>query len=229
MPVEDESPGHVIRYNFISDTGNPASGITMGIYLDNWASQCLVQGHIVVNTSPTTRSYSILVKGRNNIIENNILVNTAYSHICMMAHCYYPEFATVVARNIMCNLSGEIQAFFDLADSAHLWRVVAESDYNLFFQAGTDSPVIVRSVPRSDEHGEMYGDDVEADGLRLADWRKVSRRGEDVYDIHSIVADPLFVDAENGDYRLKPDSPALKLGFQPIDVARIGIRRKAPR
>ena len=37
--------------------------------------------------------------------------------------------------------------------------------------------------------------------------------------------DPLFVDADNGDYRLKPDSPALKLGFQPIDISRIGVRR----
>jgi len=229
VPVEDQSPGHVIRCNFISDTGNPDSGITMGIYLDNWASQCLVQGNIVVNTSPTTRSYSILVKGRNNIIENNILVNAANSHVCVMAHCCYPQFATVVAGNIMCNLSGEMQAFFDLADSAHLWRVVAESDYNLFFQAGTDSPVIAKAVPRSDEHGEMYGDGAEVEWLRLADWRKAQGRGENVYDIHSIVADPLFVDAENGDYRLKPDSPALKLGFQPIDVARIGIRRKTPR
>ena len=29
------------------------------------------------------------------------------------------------------------------------------------------------------------------------------------------------------DYRLAPESPALKLGFQPIDVARIGIRTDA--
>ena len=54
----------------------------------------------------------------------------------------------------------------------------------------------------------------------------MSGRDEDVYDVNSIVADPLFVDAANGDYRLKPDSPAFKLGFQPIDVSRIGPREK---
>jgi hypothetical protein len=32
----------------------------------------------------------------------------------------------------------------------------------------------------------------------------------------------LFVDAAKDDYRLQPESPALKLGFEPIPVERIG-------
>ncbi|MBI3922301.1 MAG: right-handed parallel beta-helix repeat-containing protein, partial [Armatimonadetes bacterium] len=51
----------------------------------------------------------------------------------------------------------------------------------------------------------------------LEDWRK---RGVDE---HAVIADPLFVDPKNGDFRLKPDSPALKLGFQPIDVSQAGL------
>jgi hypothetical protein len=35
----------------------------------------------------------------------------------------------------------------------------------------------------------------------------------------------LFVDPENGDFTLKPDSPALKLGFEPIDVSKVGPRK----
>ena len=38
----------------------------------------------------------------------------------------------------------------------------------------------------------------------------------------SIIDDPLFMDLENGDYRLRPESPALKLGFQQIPVDEIG-------
>jgi len=225
VPVEDEPPGHVIRYNFIADTGNPDSAITMGIYLDNWTSQCLVQGNIVVNTQPGGRGYSILAKGMNNIIENNILVNAGMSHVCLMAHCCYPQFAAVVSRNIMCDLSGEMEAFFDLADAEHLWKVVTESDYNLFFKAGTDTPVIAKVVPRSDDHGAMYARGEGLEWLKLPQWRRAYGRDEDVYDIHSLAADPLFADAEKGDYSLKPDSPALKMGFQPIDISRIGIRK----
>ena len=39
-----------------------------------------------------------------------------------------------------------------------------------------------------------------------------------------VVADPLFVDAKNGDFRLKPDSPALKLGFCEWDHSLAGPR-----
>jgi hypothetical protein len=40
----------------------------------------------------------------------------------------------------------------------------------------------------------------------------------------SIVADPLFVNPDAGDFRLKPGSPAKKLGFEPIDQNQIGLQ-----
>ena len=42
-------------------------------------------------------------------------------------------------------------------------------------------------------------------------------------DANSIIADPMFVDAENYDFHLKADSPALKIGFKPFDFTKAGV------
>lgn len=48
-------------------------------------------------------------------------------------------------------------------------------------------------------------------------------------DAHSIFADPLFVDPEKNDFGLNKNSPALKIGFKPIDMNGVGIRKKFAR
>ncbi len=42
-------------------------------------------------------------------------------------------------------------------------------------------------------------------------------------DAHSIAADPLFVDAAEGDYRVRDGSPALELGFENFPMDRFGV------
>ena len=56
--------------------------------------------------------------------------------------------------------------------------------------------------------------------ITLADWQELG------YDADSVVADPLLVDPLREDFRLHPESPALKLGFVPIPVEKIGIRKE---
>lgn len=72
-------------------------------------------------------------------------------------------------------------------------------DFNLYYPAG--------------------GQPIQFDKESLAQWQK---RGQDV---HSLVADPLFVDPDHGDFSLKPGSPATKIGFQPIDMNQMGRTR----
>jgi hypothetical protein len=54
-------------------------------------------------------------------------------------------------------------------------------------------------------------------GMDLEKWQQ---QGKDTV---SIIADPLFVDPENYDFHLKPDSPVKKIGFQPFDYTRAGV------
>lgn len=66
-------------------------------------------------------------------------------------------------------------------------------------------------------------EDLRFAGATLAEWRA---RG---HDVNSLVTDPLFVAPERFDFRLRPESPALKLGFRPIDLTRVGVRPKSER
>ena len=57
----------------------------------------------------------------------------------------------------------------------------------------------------------------------LEDWRA---KGQDK---NSLIADPLFVNPEKDDFRLKPGSPADLIGFKPFDMKNIGPRREYAR
>ena len=45
-------------------------------------------------------------------------------------------------------------------------------------------------------------------------------------DTESLLTDPMFVDLKNGDYTLKPGSPALEMGFNQIILDNFGVQEK---
>jgi hypothetical protein len=55
-------------------------------------------------------------------------------------------------------------------------------------------------------------------GKGLAAWQAIGQ------DRDSLIADPLFVDPEHGDFRLRPGSPAARVGFEPLDPSDVGPR-----
>jgi len=98
-----------------------------------------------------------------------------------------------------------------IEECANPW--IGSSDYNLFYNQGNGRKAI--------KSGGDQDNTAKVPTIDLAKWQSLG------YDEHSLVADPLFVDAANDDYRLQPDSPALALGFVQLPVEKIGIRKTA--
>ncbi len=65
---------------------------------------------------------------------------------------------------------------------------------------------------------KMGGGDFTFKNWTFEEWKN---RGMDQ---NSLIADPLFADPKNADFTLDPNSPALQLGFEPIDTSQIGPR-----
>jgi len=228
-----------IRHNFVSDVigFGPQLGkwvspyYSWGIYLDDGTSGVQVYGNIV------TRAYydgAFIHGGRENTIENNILVGNrqgqmlysawtppddvreqvAKSYARMKANPDFmqrhPGFATLgadvvgqmAANRFLRNIVVATQPYMAWYRENHLVTEGMESDYNLLWNSA--GPGFLLGFGKTDPRKQWD------------EWRNEG------FEAHSMVADPLFVNPGHDDYRLKPDSPAFKLGFKPIPVEQIG-------
>jgi parallel beta-helix repeat protein len=210
--------GCVIRYNVITDQVGcgqhngmivvPKPWPTMGIYLDEGCSNCLIYGNLIARGG-----VGLLINpGAGNIVENNVFID------CKQAFCFQAEEQfTDVAQSMTGNRFCRNVCYASDPKSAVLWfqkipkSVLGPftSDHNVFFNAAGNCCFLWRA------EGTITSLE-----RPLAEWVKSG------HDTHSVVADPMFVDLKNGNYRLKPESPALKLGFVQVNWSRAGIEEE---
>jgi hypothetical protein len=79
------------------------------------------------------------------------------------------------------------------------------------------SPLNCRTEFKRNLYWDLSGKEPLFSGKSFAEWQKTGR------DRDSKIADPQFLDAKNGDFRLKPTSPALAMGFRPIAPEQAGL------
>jgi len=75
----------------------------------------------------------------------------------------------------------------------------------------------IRHVSRNNCYWNAAGGEVEFLGRPLGEWQAAG------HEAGSIVADPGFINPAEGDFRLKPNSPALATGFKPFDTEAAGV------
>lgn len=196
-----QAPGNIYRYNLVVDSVGMiarADGtihsphFTWGIYMDDDSSRAQIIGNICVrNTNGGVHIHG----GRENVIENNLLVDSAEMQLAMNNIADH-MVENVFRHNIVLRLQPDGRM---IAGGGYNPKVFSVCDENLYWQTG-EKPAL----------GFPLGS--------LADWQKAG------FDTHSLVADPQFVAPEQDDYRLKPTSPAFALGFKAIPVEKIGVQ-----
>ena len=191
--------GSVIRHNIVGDTvGWYAQGPDLDVHM-SWGIylDSFAGGYTVSNNITYRNSHGgiMLQGGRGNTVVNNIFVDST------LAQGYFPNFqdnstGQTLQRNIFYYTDPEAI----LIAGGNLTPEVLRVDHNLYYCPGLETPRMrVRGIGS------------------FAQWRE---RG---FDAHSNIADPLFKAPAQDDYTLRPESPALTLGFEAIDTSRIGL------
>jgi len=198
----------VIRYNLVHDNIGYSSnmGIDMflswGIYLDSYAGGYTVSHNITYRDS---WGGIMLQGGKDNKVFNNIFIDGGYQQVTVINFAGNSTGQEFI-RNIV-SYSGQGNLFC----AGKINKKVIRFDRNLYFR-DSGSAMTIMWMGRWDS-----GNRSEAD---FAAWQKAG------FDRHSITADPLFVNPEKDNYRLKSNSPAFRLGFEPIDISNIGLIRR---
>jgi parallel beta-helix repeat protein len=205
---DKQTSNNIIRYNLIRNVvgmGTTKDGTiisphyTWGIYLDDYSSGTKVYGNIVEGT---VMGGINIHGGKNNLVENNIFIDGATNQInlgSVNGDASWLE-GNVIRRNIIIYKDSQATLLSDDAKTGQRDRMV-DCDFNLYWQKdGTD---LTKTQSQLTPEGSF------------SQWQAAG------FDRNSIVANPLFVDPDKGDYRLKSDSPALKLGFKPIPIEQI--------
>jgi hypothetical protein len=201
--------GTVIRYNYFHDIGKSLQAETfvdvMAVYLDDCASGITIFGNVFYKAGRA----AMIGGGRDNTVENNIFVECEPS-------------VHVDARGL-----GWASFWFDGRDSTLMDRLKA---------------VPYQQPPWSERYPELVNilndEPAVPKGNKIIRNISVGGRWIDLYDNltdkivtmrDNIIDGDAGVEVTAKGIRLRKDSPAFKLGFQPIPLEKIGLYRDAYR
>jgi len=208
-------PGTVLRNNLIHDISSFANW-GWGIYLDQSSSYILVENNVVYRA---VAGSFLPHYGYDNVVRNNIFAFGREQQVRLYRTEDHLSFT--FEHNIVYWDDG-LFGGGDWAGNGAECQCGLEIPSKKYLAAGEDPWHPKQDCRHVRADNNIYYDARRADlsfyGEPFSKWQD---RGNDT---HSLVADPRFINAANYDFRLQPDSPALKKGFSPIDLTSIGPR-----
>ena len=210
--------GNVIEYNHIHDIGQGMLSDMAGVYTLGVSPGTIVRTNLIHDVEADIYGGWGLYcdEGSSYILmENNVVYRTTHGGF----HQHYGSY-NVIRNNV-----------FAFGKHAQIKRSREEKHTSFTFERNIvcfNEGKLLGGNWKNDDYRIDYnvywredGDPMDFTGESFEDWQK---RG---HDRHSIIADPLFEAPEDGNFTLEPKSPAIKLGFKPIDTTKIG-RLKTP-
>ena len=189
----------ILRHNFVEESRG------WGLDLDDGSSNYDLYNNICVGVSVKLR------EGAYRHVHNNIWVN---SGTAPGVHVGYEDNHDRIHHNIIVVRGDDCLSFIG-PPARGPW--LEELDFNCYFKIDGSFTARVSALrvedPRFQGPPRRYS---------LEDWQGLG------WDRHSVFADPLFVDPGRGDYRVKPESPALKLGFKNFEMGTWGLTSDFP-
>ena len=190
--------GNVVLFNVVGPCPSPT--MAEGIRCDDDQHHTIIHGNLVFGQGGIATG--ITLKGINRVT-NNILALPAvdHTHRGMLSLETGPMNGTVFEHNIIytSTIRHRFVSEMRLHGTGREARLRdAQSDHNIYYC--TADP----------EQGHAWIEDQQGYGNDYA----------------SRACDPGFIDAENGDFRLKPGAAALESGFKPLPLDRMLTQKK---
>jgi hypothetical protein len=198
--------GNRIRHNFIHHTGGVGMG-SMGVYMDDCVSGTEVFGNVFYKVH-----WAMFIGGgRDHRVENNVFVDCDPAvRMDGRGLDRSPVWSNMVYDYMKQQLAAVPQDLYRR-------RYPAVADLDRYYAKRDGVPPENNIAARNVCAGKW----LEIGWHAKPEWLKLEN--------NYVGADPGFVAPDKLDFRLKPDSPAWGVGFQPIPVERIGIQADKPR
>ena len=199
------SAGTVVRNNVFHDIYSYSYG-GWGLYTDEGSSDILFENNLVYDTK--TGSFHQHY-GEKNILRNNIFADSLEQQLQV----------TRVEDHLSFTLEHNIIYWTNRSPAlAGPWLDHRQLTFSNCYWNASGYPVSFAGKPLADwQRTFVNAPTNSSDAAGRPAWAGQGREQG------SLVADPLFVDAANHDFHLKPNSPALRLGFQPFDYSQAGV------
>ena len=171
--------------------------------LDAWKTT-VIRNNRFHYDKPTSHGIDLDDGSSNYEIYNNLMLNTNLK--------LREGFDRKAYNNIMINKQVEFHVWYDLCRDTFIKNIVVNrSAYNTRWMRSSRAKALEATI----DYNIFYngGDDV-----TIGD-RGWARAG---WDVHSVIANPMFVNPKTHDYHVKPGSPALELGFVNFPMDRFG-------